>query len=283
MATGTSIRAAALAVLVVGSSTLAQDAAGAGAAAAGDAPTQTITVAAQRFCLAPGRARRRQIGGHRSSARHQGRARRRSQYRQCRRAVVAARLHHRHQGRPDQRVLLRRRRPADGRLRHRGHARSQRHSFGDPPGAAGCGHPGRRHRRGRHSERQRAEPSRGAASLRHRRAAAQFRISRHRRNGQQDRQRHRGPRPRPDHAQGDRRRGRARRHQAARHQPVRQSRLRHGRGQFQQHQSVLGDRPVAQRLQHRARKQLGHRHLAGHGTGRRHSHAGRAEPHRHFR
>jgi pilus assembly protein CpaC len=55
MATGTSIRAAALAVLVVGSSTLAQDVAGAGAAAAaaGDAPTQTITVAASDFASRP--------------------------------------------------------------------------------------------------------------------------------------------------------------------------------------------------------------------------------------
>src|SRR5271170_8404014 len=53
MATGTSIRAAALAVLVVGSSTLAQDAAGAGAAAVGDAPTQTITVAASDFGSRP--------------------------------------------------------------------------------------------------------------------------------------------------------------------------------------------------------------------------------------
>ena len=53
MATGTSIRAAALAVLIVGSSTLAQDAAGAGAAAAGDTPTQTITVAASDFASRP--------------------------------------------------------------------------------------------------------------------------------------------------------------------------------------------------------------------------------------
>ena len=35
--------------------------------------------------------------------------------------------HHRHRGRPDQRVFLRRRRQADRRLRYRGDARSQRH------------------------------------------------------------------------------------------------------------------------------------------------------------
>ena len=40
--------------------------------------------------------------------------------------LVAPRLHDRRHGRPDQHLLLRRRRPADRRLRHRGDARPQR-------------------------------------------------------------------------------------------------------------------------------------------------------------
>ena len=38
-----------------------------------------------------------------------------------------------------------------------------------------------------------------------------------------------------------------------------------------------------ERLQHRCRMEIDHRHVAGDGTGRRHSHAGRADPDRHFR
>ena len=73
-------------------------------------------------------ARRRQVGRHRSPARHQGRAGGRSEDRQCGGAVVAPRLHHRCHGRADQRLFLRCRRPADRRLRPRGDARSQWHS-----------------------------------------------------------------------------------------------------------------------------------------------------------
>jgi len=54
---------------------------------------------------------------------------------------------------------------------------------------------------------------------------------------------------------------------AARRQPVRYAGLRHGRHQFQQHQSVLGARPVAQRLRDQRHLQVDHRHVAGHGTG----------------
>ena len=135
----------------------------------------------QRRRIAVGRARRQQIGRHRSAARHQGRAGRRSQDRQRRRALVAPRLHHRHRGRPDQRVFLRRRRQADRRLRHRGDARSQRHPRGDPAGPAGFRYHGRGHRRRRRARRHRVEPGRGAAGLRYRGAAARRRQRRHRR------------------------------------------------------------------------------------------------------
>ena len=60
------------------------------------------------------------------------------------------------------------------------------------------------------------------------------------------------------------------------------ARLRHRRGQFQQHQSVHRLRPIAQRLQHQRRLEIDHRHVAGHGAGRRHPHARRAEPDRHL-
>ena len=62
------------------------------------------------------------------------------------------------------------------------------------------------------------------------------------------------------------------------------TRLRHGRGQFQQHQSVLG--ATASRSATRTSPADGKSitaTLAGHGAGRRHSHARRAEPHGHFR
>ena len=98
----------------------------------------------ERCRLARRRARRRQIGGDRFAARHQGCAGRRSEDRQRRGALVAPRLHHRHRGRPDQRVLLRRRGQADGRLRHRGHPRSQRHPRRHPAGDPGCRHQRRR-------------------------------------------------------------------------------------------------------------------------------------------
>ena len=101
--------------------------------------------------------------------------------------------------------------------------------------------------------------------------------------GLQDRQRHRGARARSDHAEGDRRRGRARYHQAARHQSVRHPRLRHGRAQFQQYQSVLGLRPAAHQLEHHGRLEKHQRHVERHGTGRRPSHSCRTEPHRDFR
>jgi Pilus formation protein N terminal region/BON domain len=85
--------------------------------------------------------------------------------------------------------------------------------------------------------------------------------------GQQGRQRHHRARPRPDHAQGDSCRGRARHRQAAWHQSLRHTRLRHGCGQFQQHQSVLRQRPAAQRLEHHRRVAEHQRHDPGHGAG----------------
>ena len=60
--------------------------------------------------------RHRQVGRDRSAARHQGCAGRRSEDRQRRGALGAARLHHRRDGRSDQHRILRFRRPADRRL-----------------------------------------------------------------------------------------------------------------------------------------------------------------------
>ena len=113
-------------------------------------------------------------------------------------------------GRPDQHLLLRRRRPADRRLRHRGDARPQRPARGAQAGAA----------------RSSTSASKGSAT-----ASCCPAMSRARSKSQQafdiavaagrrrpqGRQRHHGPRPRPGHAQGDGRRSAARRHQAARH------------------------------------------------------------------
>ena len=144
----------------------------------------------------------------------------------------------------------------------------------------------RGHRRCRRAVRHRGEPTGVAAGLRYGVTSGRSRdvLRNHRRRVvTTGRQRSRGSRPRPGHAQGDRRRGRARRHQAARRQPVRVAGLRHGRRQFQQHQSVLGLRPVAQRLRDRRQLQVGYRYVAGHGTGQRHPHAGRAEPDRDLR
>ena len=149
----------------------------------------------------------------RPARRHQGCAGGRSADRQRRRAHVAARLHHRRQGRTDQHLFLRRRRQAAHGLRHRGDARSQRHSRGAQACDAGLRHRDRGPRRRHHADRLGGEPGRIAAGLRSRRPA--------RRRRQQGRQRHLGARPRPGDAQGHGRRGPARRHQAARHRPER--------------------------------------------------------------
>ena len=111
MTTGTSIRAAAVAVLAVAAWTVPYSAStcrgdrtdgqrGTGAGDRGD----------RRFRIAVGGARHRQIGGPRFSARHQGRAGGQSQDRQRRDPLLAPRLHHRQRSRPDQHVFLRRRR-----------------------------------------------------------------------------------------------------------------------------------------------------------------------------
>ena len=80
----------------------------------------------QRGDLALHSARHRQIGRHRPAGRHQGRAGGRSQDRQRGDPLVAPRLHDRRHHRADQHLFLRRRRQADRRFRHRGHARPQR-------------------------------------------------------------------------------------------------------------------------------------------------------------
>ncbi len=97
--------------------------------------------------------------------RHQGRAGGRSEDRQCGRAHVAARLHHRRRGRTDQRLFLRRRGQAVDGLRHRGDARSQRHSRRAQAGAAGLRYRRRRHRRRHHADRLGRQSGRGAAGL----------------------------------------------------------------------------------------------------------------------
>ena len=145
----------------------------------------------------------------------------RSEDRQRGRPLRAPRLHHRRRGRPDQRLLLRRRRPADRRLRHRGDPRPQRPARGDQAGAAGRRHPRRRPRR-----RHRADGH--ASRARSKRSRPSIIASRLVGDGTQGRQRHHRARPRPGHAQGHGRRGAARRHQAARHRSQRQRRQRHG-------------------------------------------------------
>ena len=141
----------------------------------------------------------------------------------------------------------------------------------------------RRHRRRHHADRHRVEPGRGAAGLRHRRAAAQCR--------------HRdtvGTGSKVVNAIVVRGRDQVMLKVTVaevERDVIKQlginlsgsARLRHGRGQFQQHQSVLGLRPIAQRLQHHRADSSRHRHVAGDGTGRRHPYAGRADPHRDFR
>ena len=146
-------------------------------------------------------ARHRQIDRDRPAARHQGRAGRRSQDRQRRGPLRAARLHHRRRGRPDQHRVLRFRRPADRRLRHRGQARPQRRARRAEADAAECRHPDRRPRRRRDPDRLGGEPDRGAAGGRSRRAPGRRR--------RQGRQLDRGPRPRPGDAEGHGRRSRS--------------------------------------------------------------------------
>ena len=115
--------------------------------------------------------------------------------------------------RANQHLLLRRRGQADRRLRHRGHARSQRRARRAQADDAGLRHPHRRRRRRHHAVRHRRQRRRIAAGLRSRLAAGRRR--------RQSGQRHHRARARPGHAQGDGRRSAARRHQAARHRSVR--------------------------------------------------------------
>ena len=113
-------------------------------------------------------ARHRQIHGRRPAARRKGRAGRRSQDRQRGGSLVAARLHHRRRGRPDQRRVLRCRRPAGRFLRHRGQARSQWRARRAQ--AIAAGNPDRGRRRRRAPDRLGIEPDRGPAGRRNRRA-----------------------------------------------------------------------------------------------------------------
>ncbi|MGY3427904.1 hypothetical protein ACVWZW_008408 [Bradyrhizobium sp. F1.13.4] len=133
---------------------------------------------------------------------------------------------------PDQRRVLRRRRPAGGRLRHRGEARSQRHAHGTASGAAGRAD--RRRRRQRDADRLGVEPGRGPAGRRRRRETGR----RLRQGGQQ----HRRARPRPGDAQGRGRRSAPRYRQAVGRRSQRQPERRHRGGELQQFQPVLGQR-----------------------------------------
>ena len=149
-------------------------------------------------------ARRRQVGRDRPAARHQGRAGRRSEDRQCGRALVAARLHHRRDGRPDQHLFLRRRRPADRRpTTSRSRATSTacaRRCKQLLPGAdvqiEGVGD-------GVMLTGSAASPLESQQAVRSRRAPGRRR--------RQGRQQHHRARPRPGHAEGDGRRSAARR------------------------------------------------------------------------
>ena len=94
MRPGTPIRAAALAGSALAARCPAWPNGGAPATAI-DGDPQTIACCGQRFRVALGRARHRQVGGHRFSPRHQGRAGRRSKDRQCGDPLVAPRLHDR--------------------------------------------------------------------------------------------------------------------------------------------------------------------------------------------
>ena len=208
MATGTSIRAAALAVLIVVSWTVSPGAAVAGGASNGDAVLwRFCAIGLPRAISIRARTvlRRRQIGRHRSSARHQGRARCRSQDRQCR---IRSALRYIIGGEVGQTNVFffdaEGRQMAGFDIAVTRNLNGIRVAIKQPATWTSDGH-----RRRRHSERHRVEPGRGAAGLRHRGAAGRRWLHRDGRDWQQDRQRYRGPRSRPDHAQGDRRRGQA--------------------------------------------------------------------------
>ena len=189
-------------------------------------------------------ARHRQIHRDRFAARHQGCAGRRSEDCKRRRPLRAARLHHRRGGRSDQHRVLRFRRPADRRLRHRRQTRPQRRARRAEADAAERRHPDRRRRRRRDTVRLGGEPDRGPAGGRSGRAAGG--------RCRQGRQLDRGPRPRPGDAEGHGRRGRALDHQADGHRPQRQPELRHRGRELQQCQPLHRVRPLACRQQHRA-------------------------------
>ncbi len=136
---------------------------------------------------------------------------------------------------PDQYLLLRCRRPPDRRLRHRGQARSQRHTRRHQAGAADIRHPGRRRRRRHPADRQCRRRRRGPNGLRHRIAAPRRRNLRDRAGRRQDRECHHGPRPRPNHDQGHGRGNAAQRDQAAGHRSQRHIHRRAGGDQLQQY------------------------------------------------
>ena len=189
--------------------------------------TQTIVVAASDYRVALGGARHRQVDRHRFSARHQGRAGGRSQDRQRRRSAPRAAPTSSATTSEQTNIVFF---DAEGKqmagfdiaVTPRSRAASARRSGKLLPG---CRHQRRRHRRRHHSDRHGVEPGRGAAGLRHRQPRGDSGGGGRRHYGcrrrEQGRQRHRGARPRPDHAESDGRRGRARHHQAARHQSVR--------------------------------------------------------------
>ena len=232
MPTTTLIRTASLAALIFAAGLAPQ-----APAIAADAHAQRAgdPGGGERRRLALHSARRRQVGRHRPAARHQGRAGRRSQDRQCGDPLLAPRLHDRRQGRADQHLLLRRQGPPDRRLRHRRHPRSQRPARRAQARAAGHQYPGRRHGRGR-----RCCPARRRAPTRRSRPTTS--PSRLVGDGVKvvNAITVRGTRRGDD--QGHGRGSAARRGQAARHRPQRQPQLRHRGGELQHQQSVFRHR-----------------------------------------
>ena len=158
----------------------------------------------------------------------------RSEDRQCGGALDAPRLPDRRRGRPDQHLLLRRRRQADRRLRHRGDARPQRHPRGAQAGAARGRHPHRGRRRRRHAVGHRRE----RRPKRSRPTTSPSRLRRHDADKVVNSLTIRGRDQimlKVTVAEVA-----ARHHQAARHRSQRQPRLRQRGAQFQHYQPVLG-------------------------------------------
>ena len=239
-----------------------------------DSRVPILQIAGERSQLALRAARHRQVGGDRPAGRHQGRAGRRSQDRQCGRALGAARLLIGVAVGQTNVYFFDARGPPDRRLRHRRDARPQRRARR----AAGaccrmptCGSKASatasccRARSSSPAEAQQAYDVAAAAGRRR----------------QQGRQRHHRARPRPGHAQGHGRRGAARRHQAARHRSQRAASATAPRCSTST--TPIRSPPSARRCQQRRRASGSfnerHRDAARDGARRRHPHAGRAEPH----